>query len=166
MINGLAPLAEQTRSPRIAALACVDIGNIHAAATQDADDEHFKQASRHYDRVIVDFDKQKLAVAAAHLGLARLAESAGKFDDARKHYNAIKNIPGQPLSDIAEAGSTRLDDLLTNVHLATTQPVYPPSTAPADSPDLSGAARRAKLEPTTAPAAPLEPTTAPATQPG
>lgn len=139
MIGRLRPLTEQTRVPRIAALACVDIGNLHAAAMKVADDDHFKQASKHYDRVITDFSDQNAAVAKAHFGLARLAESAGNFDAARKHYDAIKNIPGQPVSDIAQAGGASLKDLLTKkVHLATTRPASPdlpePATAPADSP--------------------------------
>lgn len=119
VIGKLKVLAIQTRVPRIAALACIDIANVHAAAGED---DHLAQAAEYYNRVITDFADNKTAVAKAHLGLARLAESAGKFDEAREHYQAVKDAPGQPVTALAEAGSAGLTALGAKVRLASTRP--------------------------------------------
>ncbi len=82
-----------------------------------------------------------MAVAKAHLGLARLAESAGRFDDARKHYEAVKGVPGQPAANIAKQRGDKLKDLLVEVRMAATRPAVtasrpaePPVTASAPAP--------------------------------
>lgn len=82
-------------------------------------------AAESYQSIIQTYGDQPLPVAGAHFGLAALAEDQGKWDDARKEFQAIIDQPNLPASIAAQA-KARLDSIDQAM-----QPVYI-STQPAD----------------------------------
>ena len=61
-------------------------------------------------------------LSAMLLYVAAQLAAAGKFDEARQHYEAVRDVPGQPVTAIAEAGSNALTGLGAKVRLASTRP--------------------------------------------
>ena len=154
VLAGLQELASQDRIKRIAADACVRIGSIYVrqALASGLDSERaelFSRAEDQYRRAIESFPDESLAVAKAHYGLAKLAESRRDFQAATSSYQAVLRMPevrGYPVAALAEAGLRGLKDLEAPVQLATTLP----STQPASAPSTQAAA----TAPSTAPAGP------------
>ncbi|MDY6913765.1 MAG: hypothetical protein SVT52_04840 [Planctomycetota bacterium] len=126
-------LAEQDDNERIAALACVDMGDIHAGQADQAG-----RAADWYHAAIQRFPGQALAAAKARVGLAKLAEQRLDFDTARAEYQAVLKMPqfhNQPVAACAKQGLADLEKLHGEVPMATTLPSQP-ATLPA-GPKLS-----------------------------
>jgi tetratricopeptide (TPR) repeat protein len=118
-----------------------------------------------YNRVIENFKDQNIQVANAHFGLAKLAESQGDLETARKEYEIVTNPrnDGLPVLAMAKAAADRLPDpsqpdkadaLDMNVYLAAgpaaPEPDEFPASAPATGPSTKPAGKDAS---TTKPAA-------------
>lgn len=143
IVEGFKSLIEQKRIPRIAAMACVDVGDIYATKMMNAEnrtdaDSLAVKATEYYQKAIADFPKHQSPLAKAHLGLAKLAEGQGNVTSATKEYKAVvamSGLAGQPVVAEAEAGLKKLDSLKEKVKLATTLPAVPkPATQPATKP--------------------------------
>jgi len=164
----LKSLVAQDSDESLAALAAVAVGDTYAARlvggwyilTDSARKELTEQAESWYRRVINQFAADDLAVAKAHYGLAKLAESRRDFDVAEEEYNAVRRmqaaLQGQPVLALAEEAIRQIAAIRDPVRMATTAPAETPETGPATAP--------AATQPTTGPAgAPApEPTTRPA----
>lgn len=151
---GFEKLAKQTGNPQVAALACVEAGDICLSqlVAGDAVEDRTKtgeKAREHYQRVIDEFAKDHIAAGRAHLGLARLAEGKNDLAAAKTHYDKIVDL-GDETSELAlngaRSGLKALASLKDPIRLATTRPA--PWVAPA------------ALKPTSQPAS--QPATAPA----
>lgn len=114
--------------------------------------DYLEQASNAYKQVLEQYSDQTMAVAAAHFGLAAIAENNEDWDTAAKQYEQIKQMKGIPQAyvDQATVQLGHLDQLKQPVYLA------PPATLP------SPATQPAAAAPTTAPNVP---TTAPKASP-
>ena len=152
IIEGFKSLIEQKRVPRIAAMACVDVGDIYAAKMMNAEnqtdaDSLRAKATEYYQKTIAEFSEHQSPLAKAHLGLAKLAEGQGDITSATKEYKtviAISGLAGQPVIAEAEAGLKKLDSLKEKVKLATTLPVVPkPATQPATKPAETSTTKKA-----------------------
>jgi len=141
-------LAEQDSEDRVAALACVALGDTYSAAAAGLmDDVPLGQppaglAEEYYRRVLQQFSERRVAVGSARLGLARLAETKGDFEAARREYDAILGmgeLAGQPVVVLAGSGRKRLERLQTPVIMATRKPTTQPASRPATQPGESPA---------------------------
>lgn len=114
------------------------------------------KAEASYKQVLSDstFADQHEAIAAAHLGLAAIAENRNDWDSAKKNYQAvIKSQPDSPAASVARLQLAAVAGLEKPIPLvATTEPVatigpvfhpMPPTTMPT---------KRAAAMPTTRPA--------------
>jgi len=140
-------LTQQNRVPRLAALACVDVGDILAAGipeqkTQADRDAQAKQADRYYRMAITDYPEEPLAQAKAHFGLAKMAEGRRDFDVAGKEYRAVlamaDDLTGQPVVDLARGSLDAVKELAEPIRMATTAPAA--ETQPAETAQPEGAA--------------------------
>jgi hypothetical protein len=89
---------------------------------------------------------------AARFGLAAVAENQGKWDEAKKQYEAIANAP-QVLPSMKALANTRLgqvDEL--RKPLFTSPATAPAATAPATTGPAATVAPAPTTAPTTAPA--------------
>ena len=138
-ISGLKALVEDQRVDRLAALACVDLGDAYAARMIEVSDPAERdslaeQARKHYRQAIERFPTVPLAVGKARIGLAKLAESFGDFEEAAQQYRAAEDLvalSGQPVAILARAGRDKIEDLSQPVSLATTAPATRPAEAEA-----------------------------------
>jgi len=173
LLDGFTALTEQDGNERIAALACVEVGDIYAARAllggsklPSAERESLSRlADEYYRRAVDKFPAERLAVARAHFGLAKLAESRRDWDAARAEYETIgrmRDVAGYAVAQLAEQALSDIDNLTEPVKLATTRPATQPatSTAPATEPTTKPAATPA-AEPTTEPAAATSPASTP-----
>jgi len=137
-------LAAQRDDNRIAALATVDLGDLYArrmisaGPTKDSAQwqESGERAGAYYQQVVASFPDERLALAKAHLGLARLAESRGELEAARGEYNTVldmKDLTGQPVMLQAMRGEQQLNTLSETVKMATTAPAADEAEEPAPS---------------------------------
>jgi len=157
VLVGFQELAAQDKIKRIAADACVRIGSIYArqAMASELDLERaelFSRAKSQYLRAIDSFPDESLAVAKAHFGLAKLAESRRDFPAARTSYQAVlqtAQVRGYPVAIMAEAALRGLSELEAPVRMATTLPSTQPTTAEAAT---APSTRPAATMPSTAPA--------------
>ncbi|HEY7115544.1 MAG TPA: hypothetical protein VH475_03100 [Tepidisphaeraceae bacterium] len=112
-----------------------------AAATQPAPKlekdrgDLLKDAKAAYQRVLEQYPDQPIPVAGAHFGLAAVAENERQWDDARKHYDAIKNAAGaSQYKNWAEFKLKRLDEIRQPVLVGQVAEKFeipaPPSTGP------------------------------------
>ena len=169
-------LAEQDTNEPVAAMACVHVGDLYSlrmllagAGQSEAEDKSLaKKAATWYRQAIEDHPDELLAVAKAHLGLAKLAESKRDFATARSEYQVAveaaaktHKMPGRLVVNEAERAMDRLERISEPVAMATTSPA-PPATKPATQPATKPATQPA-TGPATQPA--IQPTTEPATQP-
>ncbi len=154
LLAGFRGLADQGDNRRIAADSCVYAGAV--CARQGAVGEltspalllesPLQQAAEYYRRAISEFPDQSQAVAKAHFGLGKLAESRGDVGAARAEYQVIlgmKALAGYPIVTQAEAAIEDLEALAEPVRMATTAPTTSPATAPATTasdPVVGGAA--------------------------
>lgn len=129
-LDGMKSLAESS-DEHLAALATIQVGKYYAAQflaaggvpTDPRQRDLSDQAAAYFRRAIKKFPDRSLAVAEAHLGLARLAEGAGDFATAAEEYKTVTEMPGlagtpQPIE--AALALNRLDSLKTPVRMATT----------------------------------------------
>ncbi|MDP6545111.1 MAG: tetratricopeptide repeat protein [Phycisphaerae bacterium] len=134
-LAGFEELTNQTGEPRIAAMACVEAGDIcmRQQVAGDFVSGAIDKAQKHYQRVLDEFSDNKSATGRAHFGLARLAEGKGNFEVARDHYQQVVTI-GEKTSllalNSAKAALKVLGELEKPIRLATTRPA-PPATPPA-----------------------------------
>jgi len=168
-LKGFEELADQDGNEQVAALACVEAGDIcvRQQMTGDPAPGSRDRARKHYQRVVNEFGDFPLATGRAYLGLARLAEGDGKFAAAREHYQRVVGLGARTsvlAVNAAKKGLAALSDLEKPIRLATTRPVIPiiepdpPTTQPATAPSTAPA-----TAPTTQPA--TAPSTAPTTRP-
>ena len=139
--EGYARLTDQTRNRDIAAMSCIALGDklsrellvISGKADQGERNAMITDAARFYEKAINLFPDKPLATTQAYLGLARLAENVGKFDEAKKYYQAAIQVapPGTPFKQQAQAGLDSVDSLSRPVRMATTAPSTQPASAPA-----------------------------------
>ena len=165
-VDGMKALSVEKDRP-LAAMANLELGNFYTrrlmfvSAAEQVD--LLDQATGNYRRVTTGYADQRVAVAKAHLGLARLAERQGDFAAAAGEYQTVKemtDLADQPVAAQAQKGLTELDLLKSPVRLATTTSA-PATTQPA-------AAKSTAIQPAAAlnPAAPAKPaTTQPAAAP-
>ncbi len=159
ILAGFKALVDQDDDERIAALACVRVANMYAASSRSASQRtgsewltFVAQAEKYYHRAIENFPDERLAVAEAHLGLAKLAESRTppNLNAARNQYQAIIKVPqlaGYPVMREAQRSLAALDALGEPIPMATT---------------TQAATSRAATAPTTTQAATSRTATAPA----
>jgi len=138
-------LSGQDDDKQIAAQAMVALGDEFArrmlVAGPGADSLQWKGfadvAESYYRRAVETYPDQKLSVAKAHYGLAKLAESRKDWDTARAEYQAVCAIPelkDYPVTILAQQALQLVDDLAKPVLMATTAPAEPetqPTTEPA-----------------------------------
>ncbi len=128
-------IAQQRHVERVAAFACVDVGDICAmrmltAQMQSERNSFAAEAEKYYRKAITDHREHALAVAKAHLGLAKLAEGRREFETAEKEYRAvtaIAGLDGQLVVQHAMAGLQNLPKFSEPVKMATTVPATQPS---------------------------------------
>ena len=94
VINGFRSLSEQDTVRWVAADSLLKLGRIHATIAlmgneKTQRDEAILQARKCYQRVVGDFGDFPSFVAAAHVGLGKLAEGQGDFETARKCYKTV-----------------------------------------------------------------------------
>ena len=150
VLAGFTELATQTGNAQIAALACVEAGDI--CLMQDAAGDPVMGvldiAQTHYQRVIDEFSDNHAATGRAYLGLARLAEGKGDLDLAGKYYQNVVELGSQTSGQavkLATQALAAMDELKKPVRLATSRPAPP---APPTPPTTQSA-----TQPATAPAA-------------
>ncbi len=159
----LEELSEQDDDERLAALATLELG-IDCAARMNAagpatDPVEWKgladRAAVYYRKVISEFADRKLAVAKAHLGLGKLAESRGDFEAASAEYQAvlrISELSSHPIAMQTGASLRQLGMLARPVQMATTapttQPASQPATQPASGPETLPATQQAAVQET------------------
>jgi tetratricopeptide (TPR) repeat protein len=136
VLNGLRELSDNKKNPQIAALAAVGVGDrlsLLAAINPAQRQAMIREAADYYDKAIRSAGDQAYIVAKAHFGLAKLNETAGDFEAAKRHYQAaIGAVPvGDPVRKQAEDGLAKLDNLRTPVLMAATAPATEPDTQPA-----------------------------------
>jgi len=187
IIAGLKSLADQDSDPRVAALATVTLGDqcfmrsivgqaaqaeqkeVGRALPKSQQKELLDQAGTYYRKVLQNFPTETDAVARAYVGLAKLAEDRGDFEEAAKEYDSAiaLNVTGAAVT--AQEGKARLAEIKSAVPMATTMPAEEkkPQTQPATAPAAGPAATRpaVEAEPATKPAAPPAPAPAPAAKP-
>ncbi|MGA2266518.1 MAG: hypothetical protein ABSH10_08845 [Phycisphaerae bacterium] len=91
------------------------------------------QAAAYFRRVLQRYPDQRLAVAEAHLGLGRVAESEGDFATATEEYQAVTamtDLGGTPAATDARIALAHLDQIKSPVRMATTSSA-PAATKPA-----------------------------------
>jgi hypothetical protein len=127
---------------RLAALANVQLGNYFSkhllfaggAGDQAEQKELADQAASYYQKAIQDFPEQRLAVAEAHVGLAKLAEWRRDFATAAQEYQAVismSDMAGQPVAVQAYESFASLNSLKNPVKLATTSSAPSAASKPA-----------------------------------
>jgi len=146
----LEELLHQDDEEAIAAMVAIDLGDEFARrmilAGPEEDPAEWKRLSEkaagYYWQVLDRFADQRAAIAKAHLGLAKLAETRRDFDTARTEYQTILkmvDLTGQPVLQQAEEDLKKLDLLVESVRMATTAPTQP-AEEPAEEPAEQNAA--------------------------
>lgn len=176
LIAPLKRLAEQSDDKRVAAGACLDLGSLYVRRamaggqklTRPERDSFLDQAGTFYREVIARFPDNPVALAWAHLGLGKLAESRDRLQEARSRYEAAtalvdaRRLKGYPVAQQVKQAMDGLALLAEPVKMATTAPA-PREKEPTSRPiDLGGP----KID-TTVPTMPsaTRPAGGPATQP-
>ncbi len=132
VISGLQSLSEQDTVRWIAADSLLQLGRIYATSVLLTDkkqqrDDAFARGCKYYQRVIDGFGDFPPFVAAAHIGLGKLAEGRGDFETARKCYKTVLDMPGlggYPVLEQGRQAAAQLGTFNTTVHLATTMPAW------------------------------------------
>ena len=133
-LAGFEELAVQTGNDRVAAMACVEVGDmcVRQQFAGDFVSGAMDKAEKNYQRVVDEFSDNTEALGRAHLGLARLAEGKSNFAAAREHYQqivAMGDKTSQQVKNAADAALKTLADIEKPVCLATSRPA-PPITKP------------------------------------
>ncbi|MFP3938193.1 MAG: hypothetical protein ACLFVW_07600 [Phycisphaerae bacterium] len=141
-INELQELAGQQDNRRVAAQAGVLLGDgyfvQYVVGGEDDDfplepEEALNQAEQAYRRVIEQYGDFPRRVSRARYGLAKILETRQRFDEARKQYQAILDLPGlegDPIVMLASEDAEAIDDLRQPVKLSETQPATTTEPAP------------------------------------
>ena len=147
-LGGFEELAAQTGNTRVAAMACVEAGDlcVRQQVSGDFVSGALDKAQKYYQRVIDEFSDTPEAAGRAHLGLARLAEGKGDFAAAREHYQQVVSL-GDKTSPLAVNLATKALGTLPNIEkpirLATTRPApvitrsLVPTTQPTSAPAVA-----------------------------
>jgi len=143
-LDRLQRLAANDSDPVRAAMENYNVGNEYAqkmlVGANDAERKSFAdQAIAYYRSIIEKYPKQRLMVAKAHLGMAKVDESIKDFDGAGREYDAMigmMDLANYPLMQFARDAKTAMDQLKTPVVMASTAPSTQPATssAPASRP--------------------------------
>ena len=184
LLVALKPLAEQDVDRRIAVQATLRMGDhylLRSILGQTAGPEQQEvgrplsrseqkeladKAAEQYRQALQDFSDMPVFAARAHVGLAKLAETRGEFDQAAKHYQSAIDLKAPAVSQVAQEGLARLVELKSPVRMATTAPAPKlpvPQTLPSAEPATRPATQPAPAA--TRPAAAPAPATRPAPPP-
>jgi tetratricopeptide (TPR) repeat protein len=130
-------LADQDGDERLAALACVAVGDEYASRIGGAGGaSSSSDAAAYYNRALEQFPEQHVAAGRARYGLAKLAEDRGDLQAAREAYDAVLNSPqlaGQPVVELAKMAKERLEEIASPVEMVAARPEPPAAaTQPAD----------------------------------
>jgi len=175
-LEDLKALATQTSDKRLAALACVALGDrtirdvaFDRSSSPAERNAGAEEAAKWYRKVIDEFPKETLAVGKAHFGLGKLAESSRNFPAARAEYEEILRtsaLAGEPLVELANESLQNVTAFERErpVAMATTLPTQPttasgPATSPAATAPAGELATKAVTD------RPKEPATRPSTSP-
>jgi hypothetical protein len=126
-LTGFKELASQTGNDRVAAMACVEVGDmcVRQQVSGDFVSGALETAQASYQRVIDEFSDNSDALGRAYLGLARLAEGKSNFATAREHYRNILELGDKASLLVKNAATMALDtlsDIEKPVRLATSRP--------------------------------------------
>jgi tetratricopeptide (TPR) repeat protein len=154
-----AVLAQATLAEGDLAWARANFPDVSAAATQPVPkpekdrSELLTDAKNAYQAVLSQFPDQRIPVLAARFGLAAIAENARDWDEARKHYEAVKTSLDaiDSYRRLAEIRLKALDDLQHPVligQVAEKLELPPLPTQPTTAPATAPAARSATTKPT------------------
>lgn len=132
ILERLRTLSQQDDVPWVAASASLAMGRWNAmeavvAPTSEARAAALEAARADYQRVLDTFDDRPVIVAGAQIGLGKIAEAEGKYDDARRYYQAVLDMPnleGYPVRNMAQESLNQLAAMESPVRLATTQPAW------------------------------------------
>jgi len=138
----LEQVARSYRDPALRAMAWAQLGTrlldqaagLHATDQADEADQFVEQAKSAFEQVLTETPEQVVPAAIAHLGLASIAASAGDFETARQHYQAVAGgepFDGTPFQRQAAESLTVLERLKSLPHLAAAPPAeQAPATQP------------------------------------
>jgi hypothetical protein len=137
-LQGFKDLAEQDRIPRIAAQSTLKVADLCATRAFSAgadvrERQRLTDDARVYYRRAVDrFAQFPVFVARGHIGLARLADSAGDLATAKQEYQAAAAITDPAAADLARLAQASLEkvDAKRLRPMATTMPKSPPTSRP------------------------------------
>ncbi len=132
VIAQLTELTQQSTVPWVAADAAFALGQLYAiesltAPTEETKKQAIESARAEYARVIEQFDDFPVAVAGAQLGLGKIEEGLGNFEAARKHYQAVLDMPsldGYPVKSLAQEALQQVNSMGSTAKLATTLPAW------------------------------------------
>jgi predicted negative regulator of RcsB-dependent stress response len=127
---GFRELAEQDTVPWVAADALVSLGHMHATQAVLNDDPQARrkaqaEARSAYQQVVQQFGGHPAIAAAARVGLGKLAEDEQKFDEAKKQYQAVLDMPnigGYSVRREAQAALNQVNSYGSEPRLATSLP--------------------------------------------
>lgn len=147
-----------------------DVGGASTQSTTrpaQSNDELLDNARKAYEAALGVPGAKSLSVTTAHLGLAAIAEQRKQWDEAKKHYEAVKNDSrvSRAFKAEAEADLANLAKIQGPVLIgkAATLPAFPDlgaTTQPASTP--SAGTQPAAVAPASTTAATTQPATAPA----
>lgn len=177
LIAPLKRLAEQSDNQRVAASACLDLGSLYVRRatgggqklTQPERDSFLDQAGTFYREVLARFPDSPVALAWAHLGLGKLAESRDRLQEAESCYQAAtalidtRRLKGHPVAHQVKQAMDGLALLAEPVKMATTAPA-PREKEPTSRPIDLGTGPKIDTTVPTMPSA-TRPASAPATRP-
>jgi tetratricopeptide (TPR) repeat protein len=134
----------------------------------------FKEAKDAYQQVLTQYSDQTLPTVAAHMGLAALAENEFNWDEAKRQYEAIKNMSdaSSTCQNLAKGKLIRLEEIrqpilvgeVPDKEIPKPEVILPSTTTPTSTPSIT-TKLAATTESVVAPTTPKVPTatTRPAT---
>ncbi|MCK5114683.1 MAG: tetratricopeptide repeat protein [Phycisphaerae bacterium] len=132
LIKGFLELSRNSSSSEIAANSLLQIATLYSlqglnANDSDTQDKAYKKAESYYKQIVSEYDELPFIVAAAKIGLGKLAETRKDIPEAKKQYQAAADTPGikgYPVKKLADDSLLSLDDFDGNVKLASTLPKW------------------------------------------
>jgi tetratricopeptide (TPR) repeat protein len=128
--------------------AMANYPDVPAAATQPSlrpekdRGELLKEAQAAYQQALTEYPDQTISAIAAHFGLAAISENLRNWDEAKRHYEAVKamSTADDEFKAYADDKLKRLEAMrqpmlvgLVAEKIELPKPLTPPSTAPATS---------------------------------
>ncbi|MBS3733710.1 MAG: hypothetical protein KGY99_02175 [Phycisphaerae bacterium] len=131
-------LAEQDDDERIAALACVKVGDAYRrrGRADDAPDAD-AAAQRYYRRVLSQYGDRTVAAGQARYGLGCLAEARGEAQAAADFYEQVTGdaaLAGTAVAAMAEEAAAGLDDAAVEITMVARKPTTRTATRPTTGP--------------------------------